>query len=81
MSFKDILNNSYQALAIRDYETAEKYALELLNFDNKKSGTYLLLGNIYTKSGKNKKAIQYFQKSLELNDNPEAYNNIAVNFL
>ena len=81
MSFKTTLNNSYKAIAIRDYETAEKYALELLDYDDKKSGTYLLLGNIYTKKGDNKKAIQSFNKSIELNkDNPEAYTNLAIKY-
>ena len=81
MSIKDILNKSWQAIAIRDYETAEKLVLNLINLDPDISGSYLLLGNIYTKTGQNKKAIYNFQKSIELNsDNPEAYNNIAVIF-
>ena len=66
MPIKDILKKSYQAIAIRDYETAEKLVLDLINLDPDKSGSYLLLGNIYTKTGQNEKAIYNFQKSIEL---------------
>jgi len=79
MPFKDTLNQAYQAMAIRDYVTAEELVLEMINNNPEKSGLYLLLGNIYLKTEQTKKAIDQLKKSIALKENnPEAYNNLAV---
>ncbi len=79
MPFKDTLNQAYQAMAIRDYDTSESLVLKMINNYPEKSGLYLLLGNVYLKTNQTKKAVIQLKKSINLkNNNPEAYNNLAV---
>ncbi|MFQ5456097.1 MAG: tetratricopeptide repeat protein, partial [Nitrospirota bacterium] len=58
-----------------------KEVLEAIEKRPKNANNYILLGNIYSKKNEIDKAIEYYQRSIELNsDNPVAYRSIANSF-
>ena len=79
MELQELAARARNAFLLRDWVTAEKFAVELKRQKADHPGVLLFLGNIYTKMGRYNLAIQAYQESLELDDrNPEAHNNIGI---
>ena len=79
MELKELAHRGRNAFLLRDWSSAEAFAVELRKREPTHPGILLFLGNIYTKMGENNRAIQAYQESLELDDtNPEAHNNIGI---
>ena len=79
-----LLLNSQDATALRglgcimrqknDFMNAEKYFLKALECSNKKEIEYTLLGSLFYEQKQLEKAIEYYNKAIEINDNyDEAY--------
>lgn len=70
---------AHQALSFYDYEQAEKLAWEIREEKPDLAAVYLLLGNIYTNTGRHQEAVNAFQQAVELDlESVEGYNNLGI---
>ena len=78
MTYEELIQRTRNALLVRDYALAERFVTESLEIKPDSPYLHVLLGTIYTKTGRINKAVSEFQKSIELKpENPEAYNNLG----
>ncbi len=79
MKFEELAARARNAYKIQDFALAESLALQLIQKSPDNSGLRIFSGNIYTKTNSFNKAVNEYQKSIELKpENPQAYNNIGI---
>ena len=79
MAYQDLFARCRLALKMNDIKLAEQLALQILEADQEDASAYILIGNVYTAKGEINRAIQSYQRSIELYpNNPEGYNNIGL---
>ncbi len=79
MAYQDLFARCRLALKMNDVKLAEQLALQILESDQEDASAYILIGNVYTAKGEINRAIQSYQRSIELfPNNPEGYNNIGL---